>query len=80
MGDSFTPDQLSEMIIEDYMQSIREKSPAYITKSLVFIKMFTLWAYDKQFIDHDPAQSIKFLEQVDSGPKWVKSWGEKEAD
>jgi len=33
--------------------------------------MFTLWAHDNQYLDHDPAQSIKFPEQVDSGPKWL---------
>ncbi|WP_242833808.1 tyrosine-type recombinase/integrase [Desulfosporosinus sp. OT] len=70
-GEPFTPKLLSKMLIEDYKQSMREKAPAYITKNLVVIKMFTLWAYDKQFMDHDPSQTIKFPEQVDSGPKWL---------
>lgn len=71
MGDPFSPEQLSKTLIEDYKQSMREKSPTYITKNLVVIKMFTLWAYDNQFIDHDPAKTIKFPEQVDPGPKWL---------
>jgi site-specific recombinase XerD len=70
-GDPFAPDQLSKTLLEDYKQSIREKSPAYITKNLVIIKMFTLWAYDHQLMDHDPAKTIKFPEQVDPGPKWL---------
>jgi len=70
-GEPFSPKQLSKMLLEDYKQSMREKAPTYITKNLVVIKMFTLWAHDKQLIDHDPAQSIKFPEQVDSGPKWL---------
>lgn len=70
-GEPFSPEQLSKMLIEDYKQSMRENAPGYIIKNLVVIKMFTLWAFDHQYIDHDPAQSIKFPEQVDPGPNWL---------
>lgn len=70
-GEKFKPELMSNMLIEDYKQSLRNKKPAYITKQLILIKMFCLWAYDQQLIDHDPSKTIKLPVQVETGPRWL---------
>lgn len=70
-GKIFEPLYLNKMLIEDYKQSLRSKKPAYITKQLVVIKMFCLWAFDQKMLDHDPSVTIKLPVQVETGPRWL---------
>lgn len=70
-GEKFVPQLLNKMLLEEYKLSLKNKKPAYTRKHLILIKMFCLWAFDKQLIDHDPSSSIKLPLEVEAGPRWL---------
>lgn len=69
--EDFRPELMTKMLIEDYKQSLRKEKPRYISKQLIVIKMFSLWAYDQQLIDHDPAKTIILPVIVGTGMRWL---------
>ena len=67
------PKQITTMDVAEYRNYLQElgRLPATVNTALASIEAFCAWMLEDGHIDHNPAQKVKRVEQVEEPPKWL---------